>query len=229
MVVIEGEKRETKTYAIVLGQNEGSKENMFTLYAFPKGEYITQTNAPVYLGTLANDMDNAIAAAKRLVPGTEVEVWEEETARERKKYAYGFLDFGKYKDQHIEDVLDTDPRYFWWMINNRTFYGKLRELVESYREIAKTTVIIQNPDSPNPPLTLNTIIDFNSLELVGKENMGAFRFGAKPTYKYTLKDGDGNRFVLNTTIDGERISKLIVTGKFTTKMGYVFNTVKCTK
>jgi len=229
MVVIEGEKRETKTYAIVLGQSEGSKGVMFTLYAFPKGEYRTPTNMPVYLGTLADDMENAVTAAKRLVPGTEVEVWEEETVRERKKYAYGFLDFGKYKDQHIEDVLDTDPRYFWWMINNRTFYGQFRELVESYREIVKTIVISQNSDSANPPLVVNTIIDFKTLEVTAKENMGAYRYGSKPTYKYTLKDEEGNKFVLNTTVDGERISKLIVTGNFSTKMGYVFNTVKCTK
>lgn len=229
MIAIEGQKNETREFAIVLGQSEGSKGVMFVLYSFPRPNFRTKTNLPVYLGTLADDLPNAIEAAKRLAPGWEILVWENEAAQERRKYQYGYLSFGKFKDQHIEDVLDTDPKYFWWMINNCRFKGELKDLVESYRDAAKSIVIKMNGDNAQPALEVGTVVEFKKLTVSSKEDQGAFVRGAKPTLKYTMKDGEGNRFVLNTTVAETDINKLIVTGNFSTKMGHVFNIVKRTK
>ena len=62
----------------------------------------------------------------------------------KEKMKPNFIPFGKYKDKHIEDVLETDPQYILWLSNN--YNGKSKGLMERLIEIKKTAIdkIIDN-------------------------------------------------------------------------------------
>lgn len=205
-------------YYITRIKNEELNCDSYALYVFPKED--NTIFHPIYLGTLGSDLELAKKTASDRVPGADIGINDCLTVRNIENC--GILDFGKYKGQYFEDILDIDPVYFSWMINNHNFYGQMYNIVNFYKKIMCDVNITKS----NPPLQINTVVEFKDLTITLTEDMGPFKFGSKPTMKHTMKDNRGNIYIISTTVEKLEGKKFIVTGNFTTKNGTIYNKVK---
>ena len=211
MIAVEGNINPLRTCAIVLGQSATSKGVMFVLYSFPKTR--TLNNHPVFLGILAQRLEDAIENAKRLAPTWQIQVWDDETLNERGQWAkLDLFPFGKYKNRTIQEIFEIDPQYIWWACNNCIFTSKsLQEVMNQYKELAKDLVIAKNKENANPPVPVDTILEGSELTVYKTESV------ADNITQYKFKDANGNYFVAKTTVtEIKSTDKFKVTGHYET-------------
>mgnify|MGYP001267745410 FL=1 len=125
------------TFYITLGQSSNSKHVRFVLYRFLHKVVSPYVNPFQFVGILS---DNLIDACKKSlnVAGVNPIIIDFNIQRLKKeKMKPNIIKFGKYKDKHIEDILETDPQYILWLSNN--YNGNCKGLMERLIEIKKNS------------------------------------------------------------------------------------------
>lgn len=190
--ILDGEVNERVRYYITTGRSNNSRSVLFVFYA------VNQLGLWIYRGNLGADLLTAARNA-RLKCRYKIEVLDESLADRRQNLTFSF---GKYIGKTIEEVFDIDERYIHWLSENCVSIKskQLRQLVESYAEIAKSNLITANKATAKDALPIDSCLILRSLSITKIEEYSEYYAGRETkAYKVSLLDDNGNKFVYKGT------------------------------
>ena len=240
--IIKGERSEYVDYIITLGLSGRSKGVMFVLYTYNKKVISPYVNPYVYLGLLGGDLKTACINARKRIKTHELQLWDEETMRERQKtYANDpttiLIPFGKYKGLSIAELYDTDLNYLYWLANNGVFKTQyLNDAMQQYREICLNTIITNNKAQSNSvalPIEEHATLKKLKIYNYKREEVVYYGYVEQVLFSVKLIDDAGNKYTYwgsskvfeNKQKDDEIEFKCRI-AKTYESMGIVFNVLK---
>ena len=138
-------------YYLTLGQSDSSKGVRFVLYKHLLECKSPHVNPFQFQAILADDLIEAAKKARTYTGKTEVVIDFDSNKLISEYRKPNIIPFGKYKGQHIEDVLQSDPSYVLWLANsmrrnsdNSKKYIALSNRLEEVREQAKEKITENN-------------------------------------------------------------------------------------
>ena len=186
--ILDGEVSDRFQYYITTGQSNNSKGVLYVMYA------VNALGMWIYRGNLGADLLTAAKNARRRCR-FKIEVLDEYLADRRQNLTFPF---GKYAGQTIEEVFDKDERYIYWLSENCISIKskQLRQLVESYAEIAKSNIITANKQVSNAALPIDSCLVTRSLSITKIEEYSEYYAGRETkAYKVSLLDESGNKLI----------------------------------
>lgn len=133
------------TFYVTLGQSSNSKNVRFVLYRWLNKVISPYVNPFQFVGILCDDLIEACEKSL-VVAGVNPILIDFDVQRLKKeKMKPNFIPFGKYKGKHIEDILETDPQYIYWLSNNYSGNNKgLMYRLDELRQVSREKVIYEN-------------------------------------------------------------------------------------
>lgn len=195
-----GKVNEIRNYVICMGQTSSSKGVMFVLYSELKKCNSPYVNPFIYLGQLADDFENAVLRAREKVHGFKIEVWDDETFKERKRKASSnpetlIVEFGKYNGMTVKQIFDVDYNYLYWLANNGNFRNKfMQDAMEQYKDICKELIVTNNREKSQQALPVETELSIKKLTIKSIDVVNGV-YGS--TYRVKLVDEKMNKFIYN--------------------------------
>lgn len=133
------------TFYVTLGQSTNSKNVRFVLYKWLHKCISPYVNPFQFVCVLCDDLIESCEKSI-VVSGLNPIIIDFNLQRlKQEKMIPNFIPFGKYKDKDIEDVLQSDPQYIYWLSNN--YFGKNKGLLYRLNELkqtAKEKIIYEN-------------------------------------------------------------------------------------
>lgn len=231
--LLQGEQHPNMDFVICLGQSDGSKGVLFTMYAFRKNAVSQYANVQNYMGNLADDLENAIVAARRKIKHYAIQIWNDETFRTRKIASIDpTIEFGKYKGSTVSQIFDKDVDYLFWLSRKGNFKAKyMRDVMAQYGELSKCLIVERNTKTNKEPLEVDLKLKLRELNVLSIfEGVG---LNDAPLYTVKLTDEEGNKFYYKGTTTQLKDVKKNDTLNFKAKlvshfesMGITYNVLK---
>jgi hypothetical protein len=189
----------------------GAHHKMFTLWTFFS---LRRFKPDMYIKTLSNNLVTAVEKAIERYPTMQIFLDQDTVFRRDEEDSWKFLNFGKYRDRHIDELIIEDPEYVTWLLKENqkraTSKQKLSKvgqyLLQNHEYIWEVWTKYRTKQAEeivktNPKQFIGVIGNVSKFEVVVRNI-----FSIRDFLLYKMEDKDGNVIIKVGKINNKFIS-----------------------